>query len=219
MPAGGQPATPMRPIIVFDLAETLISGMLGIEIEIARIEESTPEAVGALIGSAKLWDLFRGHCSPEEYFSHIAAIGNWKRFKFDDFSALVHRAFLRPVDGMPQFVTELSESCDLYLLTDHHVGWIEFIEQNHPFLNLFRRIFVSQRLRAVKRDGTPFEIVQSEINPGRLRPIAFVDDSAHNVETAKRYGFTGFHFKNTASLRAPLTEWIVAACPSLAKRL
>lgn len=196
----------MRPKLLFDLAEVLTTGLLGVEQVIARAEGMPVQRVAEIVAGPCLWTLFRGEITEAEFLSRIQAEGGWQ-MSLPELS-LTMRGFLRGrVPGMPEFVELLARDCDLYLLSDHAREWIPSVEECHPFLGLFRKRYYSFALGCVKRDGRPFRMVLDDLGIGPSE-LFFVDDSPGNVATAREIGIEAVVFQGREHLEPVVDTWI-----------
>jgi 2-haloacid dehalogenase len=78
-----------------------------------------------------------------------------------------------------------------------------------PFLQSFDGVVVSAHERVIKPDPAIFRILLERYDLAAADCI-FVDDSARNIETARRLGMKGVHFVEPIDLRAELSRHGVA---------
>lgn len=197
----------MRPKILFDLSEVLIGGFYGIEQIVARAEGLPVERVRPIVAGTNLWALCSGSINEDAYLERILAEGGWTKFTKQSLAKEIRGLFRATIPGMPEYVAELSKSCDLYLLSDHAREWIPDVVAFHPFMALFKKRYYSFEVGSVKREGKPFLHVLQDL---RIKPseIFFIDDSAANVAKAREAGLEAALFKDRAGLEPRLSEWI-----------
>lgn len=89
----------------------------------------------------------------------------------------------------------------LYALTNWSAETWPYAIAHYPFLQQFRQIVVSGHHGMVKPDPALYRVMQERIEADRVArgpdEVAFVDDSAVNVEAACRFGWQGIHHLNT----------------------
>lgn len=93
----------------------------------------------------------------------------------------------------------------LLALTNWSAETFHIAEARFPFLQWFEGIVVSGRERLMKPEPAIFRLI---IERYQLQPAAtaFIDDSARNVEAARREGLQGIHFVNAEDLVARLRD-------------
>jgi FMN phosphatase YigB (HAD superfamily) len=130
---------------------------------------------------------------------------------------------------MQDLLRSLAGRYELALLSDHAREWVDFIRQQHPFLEFFSHQFFSYELRHTKRERITFLTVLHKL--GARRRCVFVDDlpptsrsrsvgsgissrwqqlTANCVRwgwTSSRHGAAGRHHE---SLVSPLTLCLLA---------
>lgn len=196
----------MRPKLLFDLSEVLITGLIGVEDVIARAEGMPARDVAEIIAGPHLWTLFKGEITEAEYLRRIQGEGGWRISPAE--LSLTMKSFLRGrIPGMPELVEQLARDCDLYLLSDHAREWIPSVEDWHPFLRQFQKRCYSFELGCVKHEGRPFRMVLDDLGIGPSE-ILFVDDSASNVATARKVGIEAVVFRSRPILEPTLDHWI-----------
>ncbi len=196
-----------RPIILFDLSEVLVCGLVGIENILSELEQKSHEEISRVITGGDLWELCRGRISEREYFERISFKGRWQHITFEQFAALTRSLFCGSVPGMEDLISELSRQCDLYLLSDHAREWVAHILQIHQHLKIFEKCYFSFDLGSVKCDGTPFAYVMNDLGITSSE-LVFVDDSAHNIEIASQYGIHSYLFRGKERLQSDLRLWL-----------
>lgn len=198
-----------RPKLLFDLSEVLIRGVYGIEHHIAELEGRDVKETSALTSGPRLWALCRGEITEAEYLSGVCREGRWTKVNERYLGEVLREQFKTVMTGMPDYITELSQRADLYLLSDHAREWVPGILEYHRFLSHFTRRYFSYDLRANKREGTPFASVLADL---AIQPseIHFIDDWDKNITCAAGYGIQGTVFQSRASLQPVLETWLAA---------
>jgi len=93
----------------------------------------------------------------------------------------------------------------LYALTNWSAETFPVALERFAFLQWFEDIVVSGHVKLAKPDPRIFELAIARC---RLTPAStvFIDDSLPNVETARRLGLQGLHFRHASGLRENLRE-------------
>ena len=115
-----------------------------------------------------------------------------------------HEMLKGPIDESVALLGELrGRGAALYALTNWSVEKFPIARARFPFLEWFAGIVVSGEERLKKPDPRIFDLATRRF---RLDPAAtlFVDDGAHNVAAAARFGFRAHHFRGAAELRSAL---------------
>ena len=189
--------------LIFDLSEVFISGLYGAETELAArlgLPEKTVERA--------LWipwtvSFFEGRLTERQYLDEVIRRGGWMGITAEEVGGYLRRNFCRRVPGMEELLRRLSGRYELALLSDHAREWVEFIRQQHPFLERFSHQFFSYELRHTKRERITFLTVLYKLGR-QAGECVFVDDLATNIEVARSVGLHGIQFKDVQQLTAEL---------------
>lgn len=109
-----------------------------------------------------------------------------------------------PIEGTVAILRELCErQVRLLALTNWSAETFPYAEERFDFLSLFEGIVVSGREGFVKPDPALFALLVARhgLEPART---VFVDDSARNVEGARKAGFDGVVFSSPEAFRLEL---------------
>lgn len=197
----------MRPKILFDLSEVLIAGFYGFESVVAQAEGRTREEVRPFVAGQELWDLCAGRITEDQFLDNIRNRGGCRRMDKAAMAKAIRDLFRETVPGMPEYLGQLAETCDLYLLSDHAREWIPDVVAFHPFLKHFKRRYYSYEFGSIKREGTPFRHVVQDLGI-QASDLFFIDDSAANVAAARACGLTAHVFTSREKLEPELSAWI-----------
>jgi 2-haloacid dehalogenase len=91
----------------------------------------------------------------------------------------------------------------LYGLSNWAQEKFDLIRPKYDFFECFDDILISSTVNLVKPDPRIFEIFLQRIGR-RAEECVYIDDSAANVATADRLGFSTIHFESPAKLAAEL---------------
>ncbi|MCC7446262.1 MAG: HAD family phosphatase [Anaerolineae bacterium] len=111
-----------------------------------------------------------------------------------------------PVHGTVDILYALKRAGHtLYGLTNWPEEKFPVARAKYKFLDCFADIVVSGQVKLVKPDPRIFALLLAKIG----RPAGqclFIDDSAHNIETASKLGFQTIHFKSPEQLATTLRQ-------------
>ncbi len=104
-----------------------------------------------------------------------------------------------------RLVKPLSEKYNTYGLTNWSAETIPVAMERYDFFNHLKGIVVSGEEKLIKPDPKLYYILLDRFN---LNPeeTLFIDDNAHNIDTAKLLGFETIHFTPDVNLKSVLTE-------------
>jgi FMN phosphatase YigB (HAD superfamily) len=191
-------------VVIFDLSEVLIAGLLGVEHALADRLAMRPEVVLSALGSNLLHQLCRGELTEGQYLNQIITREGWD-ISADEIKPLIRENFHRRVAGMDEVLNRLSSQYELFLLSDHAQEWVDYIRKIHPFLEIFKRQFYSFEFGQIKQETSTFEKVLGQIKYAP-RDCLFIDDSAGNIRSAGSVGIEGIQFRDAEQLVNALTE-------------
>jgi HAD superfamily hydrolase (TIGR01509 family) len=190
-------------IIVFDLSEVLIRGLLGVENGLAQELNVPASTVLPALAGPDLRALFEGKLSEHEYLDRCIRAQGWPITR-ERVKQVIRENFQHEVEGMPALVACLAaRRFRLALLSDHAREWVEHIHAVHPFLRVFPQRLYSFDLGDVKQDLQTFQAALESLSVAASRCL-FVDDNPANVETARAVGIQGIVFSDAGQLRAAL---------------
>lgn len=113
---------------------------------------------------------------------------------------------VRPMPASIELLHELHErEVPLYALSNWNAETFDVARNMFPFLDLFRRLFISGKVGLMKPDPKFYGLLLRELE---LQPaeIMFVDDHPSNVEAARRIGFQAVQFSSPRDLREELVR-------------
>ena len=190
--------------LIFDLSEVIIRGLVGIENEVAKKAEIPSDDILKKFGGQNLEKLCRGNISEKEYLRKIITEYHWN-ITLTLLQNIIRKNFHHIIENMDRLLYRLSEKNNLSLMSDHAREWIEYIFEQHEFLDCFTTKIFSYDTSFLKHEPESFTyIIQKyEINPEKC---IFIDDNPANIRTAQKIGFRAIHFQSQAQLTKELTE-------------
>jgi len=194
----------MIKLIISDLSELLVSGLVGIETELEPVLGIPQDDVLPCFDGNLLATLFLGRISEEEYLSAVISEQRWS-ITTEDLKGIIRRNLLRTDNRAIALVTSLAEKMDVVILSDHAMEWGNFVKQNHPFLNTFKRQFYSYETGFTKSDPSAFTHVLRTMDTTAAESL-FIDDRLPNVETASSIGLNTHHYTTVETLESYLVS-------------
>jgi HAD superfamily hydrolase (TIGR01509 family) len=197
--------------VIFDLADTVIVGMHGVEHRIGRLFDRPPEQVWTELHVGKYHHpLFRGEISEKAYWEQVMTAGRYPATMngttTQEILARTMRENFTPIPGMFPLLHQLRDK-HLALLSDNPAEWAAYYEETYPQLaELFPNRFYSYQLRRRKREAGTFEAVLKALGADGSRTL-FVDDNPKNTAAAREAGVAYTHdFVDAPTLRKGLSD-------------
>lgn len=197
----------MTDWFLFDLGNTLIRLAYERVIEnICREASATrDELVEMLEDAGGYRDLERGAVTFWQFYEFLCDNAGY-RGSIRDFHGVWSDFFDGPVTGAEDLLDELRERYRIAFLSNSNEVHEEVIPKQFP--SLFRkedRFIFSHRCRVAKPDPEIFRRALEVLGTQPER-VAFVDDLAENVQTARSLGIQSFQFIDMARLRSELVS-------------
>lgn len=201
-------------VIVTDLSEVLIGGMVGIGAIIEKTYGSDAHRTLSnrlAVTKSEFFDLMRGRLNEQEYWSLVLSGGEWP----DDFSIekmmelfsknmqkkipqtlAIYKSAMLPNGTRPAF----------YSLSDHIAGRVASLFVWHKDVFSFMdKCYWSFDMGVIKRDYGSFDIFLEKAGLDR-REIIFIDDSEENIASAKKSGILSIRFKDSNQIKNALKD-------------
>lgn len=188
--------------LIFDLSEVIISGLLGVEKELAKKLGLPEKEVIDSFWGREFEELLTGDIDEDSYISNLLKVKNWN-ISAEEIKNAIRLNFHTEVEGVVELIHSLSERYKLYLLSDHSKEWIEYIMTVHPFLKIFENVSFSYELKMMKKDPAVFPELLRRLNL-KAEECLFIDDHQRNVDNARLAGIDGIRFLNARQLREDL---------------
>jgi phosphoglycolate phosphatase-like HAD superfamily hydrolase len=189
--------------LIFDLSEVFISGLYGAEKELAARLGLPEKSVERALWIPWTVPFFEGRLTERQFLDEVIRQGGWTGITAEEVGGYLRRNFCNRVPGTEELLRRLSGRYELALLSDHAREWVDFIRQQHSFLECFSHRFFSFELRHTKRERITFLTVLYKL--GReASDCVFIDDLATNIEVARSVGIHGIQFQDVRQLSAEL---------------
>ena len=196
----------MITTIIFDLSEVLISGLIGVEKELAPLVNLSDDKLLKGLWTDSFKELMKGKISEDEYLDDIFERNNWEADK-ELFKEIIRKNFHNEVEGMIGLIAKLNKNYKLILLSDHAKEWKEYIDKIHPFLSLFDKKYFSFQTGEIKREKRVFDLLLSENNLS-ASDCLFIDDSLTNIHVAEKIGLNVIRFESVQQLKKSIIGFL-----------
>jgi HAD superfamily hydrolase (TIGR01509 family) len=195
----------MIKCIIFDLADTLVRGLTGIEEKLVRYIPLPKEQILTYLRGGWFIEFLLGNISEEDYLQELICRNQWNVDK-SILKNIIRENFNHDIPGMADIVQQLSGRYLLVLLSNHGKEWAEYIEAVHGFLKMFKYRFYSYEMKCGKANP---EIYLSLLKKTNLPPnnCLFIDDREKFLEIAKNEGIHTIKFENCERLKLSLREF------------
>ncbi len=194
----------MLKTILFDLSETVIAGLVGIEAPLAQVLGVDEAQILPAFGGDLLARLCRGELTEDQYLALILEQQGWA-IPAEELKRIIRGNFQRTVPGMWALLSRLSQQYDLALLSDHAGEWVAYIQSVHPELAIFKKQCYSFDYGRLKSEPETFLHVLRLLKR-MAGECLFVDDSPVNVAAAEEAGLSGIRFVGAQDLERKLVD-------------
>jgi 2-haloacid dehalogenase len=200
----------MTAVIVFDLSEVLIRGLIGVESSLAAAAGLPAEEVRALLCGDHQHRYFCGTISEEDYLD--AVLRGAPGLSREALRAAVRENFRGVIPGTRALAERLAATHRVVLLSDHGREWVEHILQIHPWLLEWSERHFSFERGVTKRQLAAFHGL-AELLGVPPECCLLIDDSEANVELARQAGWQAIWFRTAEELAEQLHERGLLAAP------
>lgn len=192
----------MITTIIFDLAETYLNGIPGLEKKLEPILGRKAADIYDEIWGEDLPSFFRGEISEEEYWTRAIKNNRWNT----DSKTLkrVLRENIYELEGTREIIEALKEKgFRLGLLSVHGKEWIEYCEATFDYHKLFAATEYSFEAGVSKPDKKAYLRILKKLK-AKPDECIFIDDNPRNLPPAEALGIKTILFKNANQLRKDL---------------
>jgi FMN phosphatase YigB (HAD superfamily) len=188
--------------ILFDLSETVIAGLVGIEAPLAQVLGVDQAQILPAFGGDLLARLCRGQLTEDQYLALILEQQRWE-ITAEALKRVFRLNFHKPVPGMWKLLQKLSGHYELVLLSDHAREWVVYIQSVYPELAIFNRQYYSFQYGRLKSEPETFLHVLKLLKR-KAGECLFVDDNPTNIAAAEEAGLSGTRFVGAQDLEREL---------------
>lgn len=180
--------------VFFDMAEVLIQGLLNIGSFLAG--ELNVPAETVLPGlRLHLGEYMMDQMNENEFWRRVLHDNNWTG-NVEVLKAIVRKHLEPSIPGTEHVVRKVAETCPIYLHSDISREWMNYVLRHHRYMrNLFRRMFYSFELRALKKNLGTFARTTQAI-AARPESCLLIDDYHGNLSSAQTIGMQTIQFKD-----------------------
>jgi len=197
------PAPPIK-VVIFDLGEVLLRGLLGAEERIAPRIGWPPERVNKALHGAHLERLFRGEISEDRYIAAVLEETGWM-ISPQTFKALLRENF-DEIPGTRAIIKTLKEKFKIVVLSVHAREWIDYCRGIYGLDQVFSDgAFFSFEMAAMKPEREAFHAVLETLRKAP-EEVLFIDDSEANVQAARQLGIHVIQFESAEKLKKDLMD-------------
>ena len=147
----------------------------------------------------KIWKVLKGDISYDEYRSRFLTSTGLAEEVSGLFDQVCLTMFEQPYEYTERMLSKVSNSCRVFLLSDHCDVWVDHIVNGHTFFSCFEDIVWSFEIGATKRESKPFTTI-IERNDLIADESLFVDDTLRNIIMADSMGMKTVHFEGSESV-------------------
>lgn len=108
-------------------------------------------------------------------------------------------SLIRLNEGIVPIIKEIGRDCDVALLSNAPLGFVEKIFEEHSLTELFDRMFISCNIKMAKPDPEIYRYAVSQMGK-EYDEIFMIDDNEGNLAPLPALGITPVHFTGLESL-------------------
>ncbi len=192
-------------VIIFDLGKVVVNfDHMRICTKLSKHSTFKPDRIHDIIFNCGLETSFdNGTISPENFYSLVKKKLRLEIDK-DSFQEIWTKIFtINP--GIEALLSSLKNRYGLLCLSNTNSWHFEYCMQKYPALKLFDGFILSYKVGKRKPDRTIFEeaIKKAATLPDKC---VYIDDVPEFVETAKKLGINGIHFRTVKKLKKELSD-------------
>lgn len=183
--------------IIFDLAEVLLTGFLGVDKKISTVLDVDKSKVVAVLYNDDFNELMEGKITEIDFWNRVIKMGGWD-IPVNMLSTLIRDNF-REIDGVRKLIGVLKANYRLSLLSNHAREWIEYCENKFNYNHLFDVRMYSYNVGLRKPQAKIFEAMLDKMST-KPENCLFIDDSKENVISACKLGIQSVQFNSPEKL-------------------
>ena len=194
--------------VVFDVGGVLLEWNPPRVIERLHPDPRTQALIRQQMFEHTDWHEFdRGTLSYADAIAHFASATG---LSTDETRALIHatRESLTPIEGTIRILEDLAAGgVHLYLLSNMPVSTFEYLRQHHAFFRHFEHLVISGAILLIKPEPAIYKHLVAETGIVPAESV-FIDDLLKNVIAARECGFQAIQFRDPASCREELRNYL-----------
>lgn len=195
--------------IICDLSDVLIKGIEGVEESLSKVLGKNVEQIREELFSYDFKPLWLGSKTEEDFFEELILHNSWQITK-DEIKYLVRENFYE-ISGVREIYSLLKKDYVLILMSVIAKEWVEYLEKNFNYSNLFTYIFYSFTIGYTKRESESFRLVMNKLNIS-ANNVLLIDDSLRNIRVAEEVGIKSIHFVGADNLKNILINSHLLSC-------
>ena len=194
----------MITTIIFDLGETYINGVPGLEKRLEPILGRRAARIHSEIQGKDLLSFFRGEISENEYWGRAIRNNKWNASPAT-LRSVVRKNFYE-IRGTREIIEGLkAKGFRLGLLSVHGKEWIGYCEDKFDYHKLFDSVEYSFEAGVCKPDRKAYERILRKLG-AKPDECLFIDDVSTNLPPAEALGIKTILFGTPAQLKRDLAS-------------
>ena len=192
----------MITTIIFDLGETYINGVYGLENRLAPILKMPAARVREGIQGKDLHVFLQGKISEDEYWARVIRDYKWNTDVATAKAAL--RDNMDEIKGSRKIIEAMkAKGFKLGILSIHGKEWIEYCENRFGYHKFFDSVEYSFEAGISKPDKRAYQRILKKLK-AKPEECLFIDDQPKNLPPAESLGIKTILFQNPAQLESDL---------------
>jgi len=183
--------------IVFDLAEVLFTGFLGVDEKISVEFDINKSEIIDLLYSKDFDKLMEGRITELDFWNTFVKKSG-RNMPIQMLNAITRNNF-QEIGGVRNLIYDLKKNYRLGLLSNHAREWIEYCENKFKYNHLFDVSLYSYEVGLKKPQAKIFYAMLKKMNVGPDKCL-FIDDNEENVDSANRLGIKSIRFQTIERL-------------------
>jgi len=183
--------------IIFDLAEVLFTGFLGVDEKIAVEFDINKSEIIDLLYTSDFNKLMEGKITELDFWSKVVNKSG-RNMPIQMLSAITRNNF-QEISGVRNLIYDLRRNYRLGLLSNHAREWIEYCENKFKYNHLFDVSLYSYEVGLRKPQSKIFNVMLKKMNTKPDRCL-FIDDNKENIDSANKLGIKSIRFQTIEKL-------------------
>lgn len=195
--------------IIFDLSEVLLTGLFGTADRLAPLVTGTPHDVERRLHGPAFDALMTGRIFEDQYWQQLDRVAGWS-LPLDVYRQIVRQNF-RELEGVRSQIIDLRRrGYRLGLLSNHVREWIDHLERQFQFQQLFDDVVYSYQLGQLKPERSVYHLALRRLRADPEKTLV-VDDMTKNLLSARELGCQVLQFITAHQLANDLRRLAVTS--------
>lgn len=193
-------------VLIFDLGNVLVDFDHSIAAKrISRFCDKSPQEIYELFFASEATLLFEeGKISPQDFFLKVKEMLDLK-LSYDSFVPIWNEIFFLSVKNRAVYslINKLSQHYRTALVSNINILHYEYLKKNFPVFGVFRNVFTSFELGAVKPDHSIYRKMLEALGV-KPEEAFYTDYRTELVQSARELGMNCFAFTSVEQLKKDL---------------